>query len=207
MFQVSPDLLDQRRSKGPDLEFDPHSPHHQVDAVLGIQTHFRLELDLVLGQYLAHGLLEVSLMCYREPIGFEERLECFGCHGGVVPPMSQDPKTTILEFLDAAEVQREGRTIRTGEPNTDMEFEDVVVHSIPVTTKPGQTLGSALLDKIFNVDTAASQIQKVCGWCKKPVGEFKDEVSAREYKISAMCQPCQDLAFVEPEELEEPEEG
>jgi len=42
--------------------------------------------------------------------------------------------------------------------------------------------------------------QGLCPMCKNPVGSFKDELSAREFRISGMCQKCQDRIFAEPEE-------
>jgi hypothetical protein len=35
----------------------------------------------------------------------------------------------------------------------------------------------------------------ICVWCKRPATEFKDEISRREYRISGMCQSCQDETF------------
>lgn len=37
--------------------------------------------------------------------------------------------------------------------------------------------------------------QHLCPCCGKPVGEFRDELSKREYSISGMCQACQDSVF------------
>ena len=34
-----------------------------------------------------------------------------------------------------------------------------------------------------------------CAFCKKPVEGFTDALSAREFSVSGMCQPCQDGAF------------
>ena len=34
-----------------------------------------------------------------------------------------------------------------------------------------------------------------CATCGQNVGEFKDEISAKEYGISGMCQDCQDSFF------------
>jgi len=36
-----------------------------------------------------------------------------------------------------------------------------------------------------------------CPFCKKPIvkDEFKDELSEKEYKISGLCQKCQDDMF------------
>lgn len=42
--------------------------------------------------------------------------------------------------------------------------------------------------------------QNTCSMCDGPALEFKDELSKKEYKISAMCQKCQDEFFTEPEE-------
>lgn len=36
---------------------------------------------------------------------------------------------------------------------------------------------------------------KVCVWCRKNAGGFRDELSAREFKISGLCQECQDKTF------------
>ncbi len=35
----------------------------------------------------------------------------------------------------------------------------------------------------------------VCSWCGKPATQFKDELSRREYRISGLCQECQDKVF------------
>lgn len=37
--------------------------------------------------------------------------------------------------------------------------------------------------------------EKKCPICKEPVGEFRDELSKKEYGISGMCQKCQDSVF------------
>lgn len=39
-----------------------------------------------------------------------------------------------------------------------------------------------------------------CNWCGKKCGVFKDELSRREYSISALCQECQDKIFIDPDE-------
>ena len=38
---------------------------------------------------------------------------------------------------------------------------------------------------------------KGCVNCGKPAGEFRDEISRREFNISGLCQTCQDLFFGE----------
>ena len=41
----------------------------------------------------------------------------------------------------------------------------------------------------------------ICPICNHPVEDnFKDELSKREYKISGMCQTCQDKIFGAPDE-------
>ncbi len=37
--------------------------------------------------------------------------------------------------------------------------------------------------------------KNICTWCGKKVGEFKDILSVKEYKISGFCQKCQDKTF------------
>ena len=39
--------------------------------------------------------------------------------------------------------------------------------------------------------------QKICPFCKKPVDESKlrREIDRKEFKISGMCQDCQDTTF------------
>ena len=37
--------------------------------------------------------------------------------------------------------------------------------------------------------------QVLCPGCSKPVGQFRDEDGRNEYKISGMCQVCQDAVF------------
>ena len=39
-----------------------------------------------------------------------------------------------------------------------------------------------------------------CPFCTEPVGEFKDELSLQEFKVTGLCQSCQD-GFYEEEEL------
>lgn len=37
----------------------------------------------------------------------------------------------------------------------------------------------------------------LCNLCGKPATDFRDELSEREYRISGMCQQCQDKVFGE----------
>jgi hypothetical protein len=48
---------------------------------------------------------------------------------------------------------------------------------------------------------ASESIEKdICWRCGKSALEFTDEISQREYRISGLCQKCQDEIFVEEEE-------
>jgi hypothetical protein len=40
-----------------------------------------------------------------------------------------------------------------------------------------------------------AKADQICNVCGEPILSFKDELSKREYEISAMCQNCQDKAF------------
>lgn len=50
---------------------------------------------------------------------------------------------------------------------------------------------------IYGVSRKEMDKQKKCVACGKQVAEFRDMLSANEYKISGMCQACQDLVFGE----------
>ena len=41
----------------------------------------------------------------------------------------------------------------------------------------------------------ASLLSNTCAHCKGSAVEFRDELSRREYDISALCQDCQDKVF------------
>jgi hypothetical protein len=42
-----------------------------------------------------------------------------------------------------------------------------------------------------------------CSWCGKDAFVFRDDLSRKEYRISGMCQACQDRTFVIEPEVEE----
>ena len=44
---------------------------------------------------------------------------------------------------------------------------------------------------------AQAKEDQICNLCGEPILSFKDELSKREYEISAMCQNCQDGYFEE----------
>ena len=47
----------------------------------------------------------------------------------------------------------------------------------------------------FGRSLSESQRQSICVVCGKPVGKFRDALSAREFEISGLCQDCQDNVF------------
>lgn len=51
------------------------------------------------------------------------------------------------------------------------------------------------LTNIFDVDRVGSIIAGVCAWCDAPADSFRDDLSRKEYRISGMCQNCQDDVF------------
>ena len=56
-----------------------------------------------------------------------------------------------------------------------------------------------LFPEIFPEETARRAAGK-CATCGGEVGEFKDELSQKEFDITGTCQKCQDEVFVEMEE-------
>ena len=69
----------------------------------------------------------------------------------------------------------------------------------PDLSKPIFALMPHLADRIM---------QGVCTYCAVTLDDFRDEISAKEYSISGMCQSCQDKTFgVSEEELEAEEDA
>lgn len=63
---------------------------------------------------------------------------------------------------------------------------------IPMGNKSPEMV--TLIESMFPGTTASISAHK-CPMCKKPIGEFKDALSKKEYMISGLCQHCQDLIF------------
>lgn len=40
--------------------------------------------------------------------------------------------------------------------------------------------------------------EKICPICHEKITSFKDVLSLKEYRISGLCQSCQDKTFIEP---------
>jgi len=56
---------------------------------------------------------------------------------------------------------------------------------------------TALLEALFGRTTAITS--NGCVFCGQPATDFRDQVSLSEYKISGLCQQCQDKTFGENE--------
>ena len=52
------------------------------------------------------------------------------------------------------------------------------------------------IERIFP-GTAEAINENRCPICGKPIGEFRDKLSIKEYEVSGMCQKCQDDTFGE----------
>jgi uncharacterized CHY-type Zn-finger protein len=55
----------------------------------------------------------------------------------------------------------------------------------------------------FGRQVSQSIHEDICVSCGKPAVEFKDTLSRKEYRISGLCQNCQDIVFAIPEDEEE----
>lgn len=73
---------------------------------------------------------------------------------------------------------------------------------------PGVSLGNMFAHISMKVIKMVSELAKKifpqyaeriengkCPFCNEPIGEFRDEVSRKEFKISGLCQKCQDGTF------------
>jgi uncharacterized CHY-type Zn-finger protein len=52
-----------------------------------------------------------------------------------------------------------------------------------------------LTNHLFGRSRFDSMTRNVCVTCGQPIGEFRNELSRKEYTISGMCQSCQDSVF------------
>lgn len=68
---------------------------------------------------------------------------------------------------------------------------------------PLQQMLDDLARSMFGRTAGEAISTATCMACGKPVTGFKNEISAREYEISGLCQECQDIAFADPDEDED----
>ena len=52
-----------------------------------------------------------------------------------------------------------------------------------------------MLQNVFQVNRHEVLARRGCVFCNGPVLKFRDERSKEEYRISGICQKCQDKAF------------
>ena len=55
-------------------------------------------------------------------------------------------------------------------------------------------------ERLFDRSRSLSMFNFECPTCGGPIDKFRDELSQREYRISGMCQVCQDEVFTAPTE-------
>ena len=59
----------------------------------------------------------------------------------------------------------------------------------------------SISEQLFDRSRSLSMFNLECPTCGGTISKFRDELSEREYRISGMCQKCQDEVFSEiPEE-------
>lgn len=61
-------------------------------------------------------------------------------------------------------------------------------------TKKSKAIDS-LLSSMTGMSRHTALARGRCIWCKKEAREFRDAVSTKEYRISGLCQKCQDEVF------------
>lgn len=60
------------------------------------------------------------------------------------------------------------------------------------------TMLDDLSESAFGMPSSEAIHKDICVICKGPATEFKDDISAAEYRISGLCQKCQDWMFAPP---------
>lgn len=53
----------------------------------------------------------------------------------------------------------------------------------------------SFLDNLLGVSRRGEILADKCVGCRESAGEFRDDLSRREYSISGLCQSCQDKIF------------
>lgn len=76
--------------------------------------------------------------------------------------------------------------------NNIVESKINVSSVIPTEKSPELT---NFLEKVFGRSSSINKMKCVC--CGQEAKQFKDEISVREYRISGLCQTCQDKTFGE----------
>lgn len=64
-------------------------------------------------------------------------------------------------------------------------------------SKPLEKFIDKFTEKSFGESLTDAEKEKVCVFCHNPIDmkDFRDELSIKEYRISGICQKCQDDTF------------
>ena len=64
-------------------------------------------------------------------------------------------------------------------------------------TKELQSFIDNFAKKAFGMSQTKAKEKKVCPFCHKPINveDFRDELSIKEFRMSGLCQKCQDDTF------------
>ena len=64
-------------------------------------------------------------------------------------------------------------------------------------TKELQNFLDGFAKKAFGISQTEAKEKKVCPFCHKPINmeDFKDPLSIKEFRMSGLCQKCQDDTF------------
>lgn len=66
-----------------------------------------------------------------------------------------------------------------------------------MTPTPKSPAIDALLTELTGISRQEAMQKRICTCCKKPILGFRDALSEKEYRISGMCQHCQDQVFTD----------
>lgn len=112
--------------------------------------------------------------------------------------------TTAMRMERAAEWSR--KLFAHSKEMHDIGFFGCIVHDgerfVPVC-EHGKKVYKILFGRRYDdwikektgIDRLSASIQGDCALCHEELGEFKDELSAKDAKITQMCQKCQDKIY------------
>jgi hypothetical protein len=58
-----------------------------------------------------------------------------------------------------------------------------------------KALQNEIAKEFFGRSATEAFIEAICVDCGKPIEGFRDEISEKEYRITGLCQKCQDSIF------------
>ena len=62
-------------------------------------------------------------------------------------------------------------------------------------SRPMDLFKDNVASNLFGTTRTAAQVARICVTCKGEAKVFKDALSVEEYRISGLCQKCQDRVF------------